>query len=104
MLPNGITKDGQARRRSRLEIQLDVLRIIYEGEHAPTHLMTTANLSWDRLQRNLRSLVSKGLIREIDVSGDSNARTRRCYEITQKGREVVRYFGRAREFQELVEV
>jgi hypothetical protein len=33
-------------KRSRLEIYLDVLRIVSQGEKKPTHIMYKANLSW----------------------------------------------------------
>ena len=89
--------------RSRLEIYLDVLRTIYDGAHKPTHIMSRANISWRPLLSILGSLARQGLIREVDVSGDRDGRTNRSYEITERGRNAVRYFGNARELQELAE-
>jgi len=92
------------RRRSKLEIYLDVLRVIEEGVHKPTRIMYGANLSWKPLQQVLRSLLDQGLIIEIDVSDGGDKRTTKHYEITQKGENVLRYFDRARRLIELEEV
>jgi len=92
------------RRRSKLEIYLDVLRVIKEGVHKPTRIMYGANLSWKPLQQVLRSLLDQGLIIEIDVSDGGDRRTTKHYEITQKGENVLRYFDRARRLIELEEV
>lgn len=92
------------RRRSKLEIYLDVLWIIKDGTRKPTRIMYGANLSWKPLQRILNSMVSQGLIKEIDMSDSRDKRTNMCYEITQKGENVVKYFNRARDLIELEEV
>lgn len=92
------------RRRSKLEIYLDVLRVIKEGVHKPTRIMYGANLSWKPLQQVLKSLLDQGLIIEIDVSDGGDRRTTKHYEITQKGENVLRYFDRARRLIELEEV
>ncbi|RLI05968.1 transcriptional regulator [Candidatus Bathyarchaeota archaeon] len=91
------------RRRSKLEIYLDVLRVIKEGVHKPTRIMYGANLSWKPLQQVLQSLLDQGLIIEIDVSDGGDRRTTKHYEITQKGENVLRYFDRARRLIELEE-
>jgi predicted transcriptional regulator len=92
------------RRRSKLEIYLDVLRVIKGGVQKPTRIMYGANLSWKPLQQVLRSLLDQGLIMEIDVSDGGDKRTSKHYEITQKGENVLRYFDRARRLIELEEV
>ena len=92
------------RRRSKLEIYLDVLRVIKGGVRKPTRIMYGANLSWKPLQQVLRSLLDQGLIIEIDVSDGGDKRTTKHYEITQKGENVLRYFDRARRLIELEEV
>jgi len=84
------------RRRSKLEIYLDVLRVIKGGVRKPTRIMYGANLSWKPLQQVLQSLLDQGLIVEIDVSDGGDKRTTKHYEITQKGENVLRYFDRAR--------
>lgn len=77
-------------KRSVFEIYIDVLRVIKRGEYKPTRIMYAANLSWKPLMRILNSLIAQGLINEIE-----GKRTR--YEITEKGRSVLRYLDKARE-------
>ena len=93
----------QSRRRSRLEIYLDILRVISDGTDKPTRIMYGANLSWKPTARILGSMVSQGLISEIDTSNDRDRRSKRRYEITPKGENVARYFRRGREFLTLIE-
>ena len=97
-------------RRSKLEIYLDVLWSIKNGTSKPTCIMYETNLSWKPLQQNLTYLASRGLIREINIGGMSkrdrqknnlDGRTKKGYEITQKGENVVRYFNRANDFLKL---
>lgn len=92
------------RRRSRLEIYLDVLSTIKSGTTKPTRIMYGANLSWKPLQRILDSMVDQELITEVDASGGRDRRTNTRYEITQKGESVIQYFNRARSLMELEEV
>ena len=92
------------RRRSKLEIYVDVIQIIKNGTRKPTRIMYGANLSWKPLQRMLDSMVDQDLIREVDETGGRDKRTNRCYEITQKGENVIKYFNRAKDLLELEEV
>lgn len=92
------------RRRSKLEIYLDVLWIIKNGTHKPTRIMYGANLSWKPLQRILNSMVSQDLVREVDARDNRDKRTNKYYEITQKGENVVKYFNRAKDLLQLEEV
>ena len=92
------------RRRSKLEIYLDVLWVIKNGTRKPTRIMYGANLSWKPLQRILDSMMSQDLIREVDASHSRDKRTNIFYEITQKGENVVKYFNRAKDLLELEEV
>jgi len=48
--------------------------------------MYKANLSWIALQSNMKVLVAKGFLREEDLG------SRKRYEITQKGYEILRSF------------
>ena len=104
MNENQVGRRPMTRRRSKLEIYLDVLWIIKNGTRKPTRIMYGANLSWKPLQRILRSMVSQELIREIDASDNRDKRTNTYYEITQKGENVVKYFNRAKDLIELEEV
>ena len=83
-------------RRSKLEIYLDVLKVIKEGTKKPTRIMYGANLSWKLLQGILSSMVTQDLILEVDASQSKDKRTSRYYEITPKGDSVIRYFDRAK--------
>ncbi len=92
------------RRRSKLEIFLDVLWTVKGGTTKPTRIMYGANLSWKPLQRILHSMIEQELIVEIDASESRDKRTSTRYEITQKGENVIRYFNRANRLIELEEV
>jgi predicted transcriptional regulator len=83
-------------RRSKLEIYLDVLKVIKEGTTKPTRIMYGANLSWKLLQGILNSMVGQDLIEEIDVSESRDKRTNKIYQVTTKGDSVIRYFDRAK--------
>jgi predicted transcriptional regulator len=58
------------KRRSKLEIYLEVLQIIKDGTSKPTQIMYNANISWKPLIQALNSMISQDLIREIDVSSE----------------------------------
>ena len=74
------------RKRSKLEIYLDVLEKINEGVSRPTNIMYKCNLSWRPLREILETLMNRGLIREVEQHNY------RCYVITEKGRETLIYF------------
>jgi predicted transcriptional regulator len=82
-------------RRSKLDIILNVLSSVQKGEEKPTRIMYSANLSWKPTQKILGSLVNHGLLREINVMG--RKRSKRRYEITEKGVNVLRYFEGAKD-------
>lgn len=83
-----------SRRRSKLEIYVEVLSIIKGGTSKPTRIMYEANLSWDHLHRVLNPMLSQGLIEEIDTTQERrrDKRTNTRYELSQKGENVLRYF------------
>lgn len=91
-------------RRSQLAVYLDVLRIIKEGTEKPTRIMYGANLSWIPLKKVLTSMISQGLITEIESSNKGDKRTKKTYKITQKGMNVLRYFDKAKELLPLEEI
>jgi predicted transcriptional regulator len=82
------------RRRSKLEIYVEVLSIIKSGTTKPTRIMYEANLSWDHLHRVLTPMLSQELIEEIDTTQERrrDKRTNTRFELTQKGENVLRYF------------
>jgi predicted transcriptional regulator len=88
-------------RRSKLEIYLDVLKVIKGGTKKPTRIMYGANLSWKLLQGILNNMVSQNLILEVDSSNYRDKRTSKYYQITNKGDSVIRYFDRAKDLIEV---
>jgi len=92
------------RRRSKLEICVAVLLTVKNRNNKPTHIMYEANISWKTLQRILKPLVSQGLVREMDVIDSIDERTKKCYEITQKGENVVKYLKTGKDPQEIEEL
>ncbi len=76
------------RRRSRIEIVMDILEALAEeGPMPPTRLATYANLPYDRLAPILQSLEDKGLV-EVREAG-TNPKTRTA-TITRKGLDLLR--------------
>lgn len=78
-------------KRSKLEIYLDVLRVIKKGTHKPTRIMYRTNLSWKPLMKVLNSLATQGFIVVI------NENNHRIYKITEKGKNILKYFDKALE-------
>lgn len=92
------------RRRSKLEVYLDVLEIIKSGTYKPTRIMYGANLSWIPLMKILTSMVSQGLVMEIEAGDRRDKRTTKTYSITQKGINVLQYFNGVKELLTLEEI
>jgi len=76
-------------KRSRLQIYLNILKTIKMGTDKPTNIMYKCNLSWMPLKEIMNSLLEQDLIRVREIGN------RRIYEITEKGRDVLRYFEKA---------
>jgi|GEM_PF-1694453 len=81
-----ISKAETLIRRSQLEIKMDILRAVKEGVEKPTQIMYKANISWAILQTHLKSLVENGFLSEIECG------SRRRYELTQKGFNILRAY------------
>ncbi len=73
-------------RRSQLEIQMDILRVVHEGAFLPTQIMYRANLAWVALQNSLLSLVGTGLLQR-ETSG-----SKRSYQLTIRGMNILTSF------------
>lgn len=86
------------KRRSRLEIMLEVLTIIKGGESKPTRITYAANLSWTTAKKIFRKLMEQDLINELYIP--SERKTKRQYEITWKGLRILEYFEEAKGFIE----
>ena len=65
---------------------MDILSAIKAGVNKPTQIMYKANISWAILQTHLKFLVEKGFISEIEWG------SRRRYELTQKGFNILRAY------------
>ncbi len=78
-----------AHKRSRLEIYLDVLKVIRQGTHKPTRIMYRTNLSWKPLMKILDSMLDQGLIHKVEEGKHTT------YNIADKGRNVLEYFDNA---------
>jgi len=85
---------GKARYRSKLRIIADILAVISEegGSARPTRILYGANLSHDRLVRYLSEMEEKELVRKVEEDG------RVRYEITERGRRLLREVRRIEEF------
>ncbi len=83
------------RRRSKLEIAVEVLRTCLEP-NLPTRIMYATNTSWNTFREILKPLHERGLIEFHEMrrrlNGDRNHRIMGFYEITDKGRNVLAQF------------
>jgi predicted transcriptional regulator len=77
-------------RRGRLEIFLDVLKVLRRGESKPTRIMYSANLSWKPLKQILNSLIKQEI---VEVTRD---KSHNVYSLTEKGFDVLEYFDAAK--------
>jgi len=84
-----------SRRRSKLEIILNILSNIRNGMDKPTRIMYAANMSWKPVQKILSSLREQGLI-EMRMNPKSR-QSRKRYVIKQKGITLLDYFAKANE-------
>jgi len=89
-------------RRSKLDIVLSVLAAVREGNDKPTRIMYSTNLSWRPMRRILESLVNQGLLAEFENEG--SRRSKKIYEITEKGLGVLMYFEGASELIDVEEI
>jgi len=78
------------RKRSSIEIYLEVLKAVKLGTRKPTNIMYKCNLAWKPFKQILDSLVENELL-EIDQKGK-----RKTYYLTEKGNEALKYFETAR--------
>jgi len=78
------------RKRSSIEIYLDILKVVKSGTHKPTNIMYKCNLAWKPFKQILDSLVDNELL-EINQVGK-----RKTYRLTERGNEALKYFETAR--------
>jgi len=101
-LANSVRRTTMSPRRSKLEIRLKILAAIRDGVDKPTRIMYAANLSWKPTQRTLSQLVEQGLVAE--AINPERMKSRRRYEITEKGIAVLAYFDKAKEILPIEEI
>lgn len=89
-------------RRSKLEIRLKILSAIQDGVDKPTRIMYAANLSWKPTQNILTQLCKQELINKIEE--DNKIKSKRRYEITEKGVAVLKYFDDAKKLLPVDEI
>jgi predicted transcriptional regulator len=77
-------------RRSKFQLSVEVLECIKQGEEKPTRIMYSCNLSWKSLKDILENLTEQGLLEKNTVFGKK--RSKRNYEITPKGENVLQYY------------
>lgn len=92
MLPSFTKK-----RRSKLEIYLEIMNVIQSGESKPTRIMTKTNMAWSQIQEEFAALQERELIMvtdAVDVTRrrKKDKRTKLQYRLTRKGENVLRYF------------
>jgi predicted transcriptional regulator len=78
-----------SKRRSKLEITLDVLKAVRDGVDKPTRIMYVTNMSWNPTQELLERLVMGG---HLEVTEErTEKRSKKRYVITEKGLTVISY-------------
>ncbi len=90
------------KKRSRLEITLKVLHIIYSGTCKTTHIMNEAGISWVHFKEVLSALERQGFVQSGEPKLDGRRRDKRInkvYTVTEKGVNVLQYFRNAKEFE-----
>lgn len=78
-------------RRSKLDLYLEVLMAIESGVNKPTNILYKCNLSYKNCRDILRTLIEQGLI----TVSRNHRNGRRIYKITERGRDVLKYFSNA---------
>lgn len=79
-------------RRSKLEIHIDILKVL--ARHGPlklTHIMYKANVNCSVLKQYLSFLIQQKVVKEQAVR-KKGSRTRTVYAITERGKDVLKYF------------
>jgi len=86
------------KRRSKLEIYLEILHLVHRGVNKPTRVMYGANLSWVAYSKWSTAMVEQGLlVKKGTASGDAQdtgapKRSKFTYELTDKGASAINYF------------
>jgi predicted transcriptional regulator len=82
-------------RRSTLDLFLAVLKAIRDGCDKPTRIMYACNMSWKPMKKMLKKVTEKGYVAEMEYNG--NKRSPKRYVISERGKNILRYFEEARD-------
>jgi len=85
-------------RRSKLEMYIDILKVLAHGPLKLTHIMYKANVNCSVLKEYLDFLIKQNLVEERTVG-----KTRVVYAITQRGITVLKYFRELRQVLPIIE-
>ena len=86
-------------RRSKLDIQLEVLKAVRAGVDKPTRIIYAVNMSWKPVRKMIDNIVVRGLISVITDTGGNV--TKRRYEITEKDVSAITYLEGAKELVDI---
>jgi predicted transcriptional regulator len=94
-----ITQRGSMMRRSKLEMYIDILKVLaHRGPLKLTHIMYKANVNCSVLKEYLEFLIKQNLVEERTVG-----KRRIVYAVTQRGITVLKYFRELRQVLPIVE-
>ena len=71
-----------------MEMVCDILKVVSVGPTKPTHILYKANMSWKVLSSYLDFLTSSEMLEREDQEGGK----RSTYQLTQKGRKILRLY------------
>lgn len=100
------SENRSERKRSRMDLIVDILKIINEkgGKIKPTHLMYKANLSHSQMKIYLEELTDKDMIKKSIIENGKkfkeNRKEKSLVEITDKGRDFLIEYSRVKKFED----
>jgi predicted transcriptional regulator len=79
------------KRRSKMEIKLDIIQVVMMRPCRPTHIMKMANISYSELKLVLESLEKQGLLRSEETY------TGKFYHVTNDALEILNEYQHIKE-------
>ena len=98
------------KRRSTLEVRLEILGVIHNGETKPTRIMYAPNMTYAQVKQEFEQLLEGDIIVVTDAEDEYSGRkgekrSKICYYLTSKGTNVLRYLkNKASGLEKLMEV